>query len=126
MFQAHPILDDHAAFHRAARPAVARLASIPVRSDNAGMALELTTSYLRDSLEVFHYYKKLAERAMAQIADDQFCTVPDEESNSIATIVKHMAGNMRSRWTDFLTTDGESLPAIATRSLNPRRLRAPR
>ncbi len=71
------------------------------------MALEFTTSYLKDSIEVFRYYKKLAERAMAQLADEQLFTVLDEESNSIAIIVKHMAGNMRSRWTNFLTSDGE-------------------
>ena len=71
------------------------------------MALEFTTSYMKDSIEVFRQYKKLAERAMAQLADDQLFTVLDEESNSIAIVVKHMAGNMRSRWTDFLTSDGE-------------------
>lgn len=71
------------------------------------MALEFTTSYLEDSLTLFRYYKKLAERAMAQINDDQLFAALDEEANSIAVIVKHMAGNMRSRWTDFLTTDGE-------------------
>jgi uncharacterized damage-inducible protein DinB len=71
------------------------------------MALEFTTSYLKDSIEVFRYYKKLAERAMAQLADEQLFAVLDCESNSIAIVVKHMAGNMRSRWTDFLTTDGE-------------------
>lgn len=71
------------------------------------MALELTTSYLKDSIEVFGYYKKLAERAMAQIADEQLFVALDEESNSIAIVIKHMAGNMHSRWTDFLTTDGE-------------------
>jgi len=71
------------------------------------MALKFTTSYLDDSLEVFRYYKKLAERAMQQVADQHLFTTLDEESNSIAIIVKHMTGNMRSRWTDFLTTDGE-------------------
>ena len=71
------------------------------------MALEFTTSYLKDSLAVFRYYKSLAERAMAQLSDGQLIAVLDEESNSIALIVKHMAGNMRSRFTDFLTTDGE-------------------
>jgi hypothetical protein len=71
------------------------------------MALEFTTSYLKDSLGVFRYYKTLAERAMAQVSDEQLFTVLDEESNSIAIVVKHMAGNMRSRWTDFLTSDGE-------------------
>src|ERR1700728_2179685 len=71
------------------------------------MAHELTTSYVKDSTEVFRYYKKLAERAMAQCPDDALLATLDAESNSIAVIVKHMAGNMRSRWKDFLTTDGE-------------------
>jgi hypothetical protein len=71
------------------------------------MALEFTTSYLQDSLAVFRYSKALAERAMAQLTDEQLTAVIDQESNSVAVIVKHMAGNMRSRFTDFLTTDGE-------------------
>jgi hypothetical protein len=71
------------------------------------MPLEFTTSYLEDSLAVFRQYKKHTEGAMAQVTDDQLMEAIDEESNSIAIIVKHMAGNMRSRWTDFLTTDGE-------------------
>jgi hypothetical protein len=71
------------------------------------MALKFTTSYLEDSLTLFRYYKTLAERAMEQVTDEQLFITLDEEANSIAIIVKHMAGNMRSRWTDFLTTDGE-------------------
>jgi hypothetical protein len=71
------------------------------------MALEFTTSYLTDALAVFHAYKKLGEGAIAQVTDEQLTVVLDAEMNSIAQIVKHMAGNMRSRWTDFLTTDGE-------------------
>jgi hypothetical protein len=71
------------------------------------MALKLTTSYLEDSLTLFRYYKKLSEDAMAQVKDAELTTVLDPEMNSIAQIVKHMAGNMRSRWRDFLTTDGE-------------------
>src|ERR1051326_2058521 len=71
------------------------------------MALEFTTSYLTDSLEVFRQYKSLGERAMDQLSDEQLFATIDDEANSIAIIVKHMAGNMRSRWTDFLTTDGE-------------------
>lgn len=71
------------------------------------MAYQFTTSYLKDSLDVFRYYKKLGERAMAQCTDDALFASLDAESNSIAMVVKHMAGNMRSRWTDFLTTDGE-------------------
>jgi hypothetical protein len=71
------------------------------------MALAFTTSYLEDSLAVLRYYKTLAERAMEQVTDEQLYAVPDEELNSIAVVVKHMAGNMRSRWRDFLTSDGE-------------------
>jgi len=71
------------------------------------MALEFTTSYLKDSLAIFRQYKKMGEGAMAQVADEHLFAQLDGESNSIALIVKHMAGNMRSRWTDFLTTDGE-------------------
>jgi Protein of unknown function (DUF1572) len=71
------------------------------------MALEFTASYLKDSLELFRYYKKLAERAMAQVSDQQLFTELDRDGNSIAIIIKHMAGNMRSRWVDFLTSDGE-------------------
>jgi len=71
------------------------------------MALKFTTSYLEDSLAVFRYYKKLSERAMDQVSDEQLFATLDDEMNSIAIVVKHMAGNMRSRWTDFLTSDGE-------------------
>lgn len=71
------------------------------------MPHQLSTSYLRDSIGLFHYYKKLAERAMAQCPDDALFVTLDPESNSIAILVKHMAGNMSSRWRDFLTTDGE-------------------
>jgi hypothetical protein len=74
---------------------------------NSGMAHEHTNSYLIDSVRVFHNYKNLADRAMAQVPDQALITTLDAESNSIALIVKHMSGNMRSRWTDFLTTDGE-------------------
>ena len=71
------------------------------------MALELTTSYVTDSISLFRYYKKLAEGAIAQVADEQLTTTLDTEMNSIAIVVKHIAGNMRSRWTDFLESDGE-------------------
>lgn len=71
------------------------------------MALDFTISYTQDSLSLFRYYKKLTERAMAQVRDDQLLTVLDPEMNSIAVLVKHMSGNMLSRWTDFLTSDGE-------------------
>ena len=71
------------------------------------MALKYTTSYIEDSVAVLRQYKALAERAIAQVSDEQLTAVLDDEMNSIALIVKHMAGNMRSRWTDFLTSDGE-------------------
>ncbi|MGA3236469.1 MAG: DUF1572 domain-containing protein [Bryobacteraceae bacterium] len=71
------------------------------------MALKFTTSYVEDSVALLQYYKTLAERAMDQVTDEQLYATLDGEMNSIAVVVKHMAGNMRSRWTDFLTTDGE-------------------
>lgn len=71
------------------------------------MAHEFTTSYLKDSIDLLRHYKQFAERAMAQIPDDAFGKSLDAESNSIAIIVKHLAGNMRSRFSDFLTSDGE-------------------
>jgi len=71
------------------------------------MAHQFTTSYLADSRAQFRSFKAMGERAMAQVTDDQLQVALDPESNSIAVIVKHLAGNMRSRWTDFLTSDGE-------------------
>jgi uncharacterized damage-inducible protein DinB len=71
------------------------------------MAHEFSTSYLRDSLSLFRYYKGLTERAMEQVPDEQLTAALDGEMNSIAIIVKHMVGNMRSRWIDFLNSDGE-------------------
>ncbi|HSB74465.1 MAG TPA: DUF1572 family protein, partial [Terriglobales bacterium] len=71
------------------------------------MALKFTTNYLEDSLSLFRYYKKLGEGAMAQVSDEQLLATLDPEMNSIAQIVKHIAGNMRSRWSEFLTSDGE-------------------
>lgn len=71
------------------------------------MTLKFTTSYIEDSLALLRYYKRLGERAMEQVTDPHLFAQLDDESNSIAIIVKHLAGNMRSRWTDFLTTDGE-------------------
>ncbi len=64
-------------------------------------------NYLDDALTSFRAYKKLADKAFAQVSDDEFFATIDVESNSIAAIVKHVAGNLISRWTDFLTTDGE-------------------
>ncbi|MBK9155111.1 MAG: DUF1572 family protein [Chloracidobacterium sp.] len=64
-------------------------------------------NYRSDAIGSFRNYKKLAERALDQLSDDEFFTKIDAESNSIAIIVKHIAGNLHSRWRDFLTTDGE-------------------
>ena len=64
-------------------------------------------AYLEDAVRQFHGQKKLAESALAQVSDEDFFRTLDPESNSVALIVKHLAGNMRSRWMDFLTSDGE-------------------
>lgn len=74
---------------------------------NPVMAHQFTTSYIQDAVDLFRYYKRLGERAIEQCPDPGLFSTIDAESNSIAIVVKHMAGNMRSRWTDFLTTDGE-------------------
>jgi hypothetical protein len=71
------------------------------------MPHQFSTSYIQDSASLFRYYKTLAERAMDQTPDEYLFAALDPESNSIAIIVKHMVGNMRSRWRNFLTTDGE-------------------
>lgn len=71
------------------------------------MPHQFTTSHVKDSIDLFRYYKKLGERAMEQCPDEGLSATLDDESNSIAIVVKHMAGNMRSRWTNFLTSDGE-------------------
>lgn len=63
--------------------------------------------YLEDAAALFRRQKRLADRAMAQIDDEAFFALLDAEANSVAVLVKHMAGNMRSRWSDFLTSDGE-------------------
>jgi hypothetical protein len=74
---------------------------------NPAMPHEFTDSFLTDAIRVLRYYKHLGERAIAQAPDEALGIALDEESNSIAIIVKHLRGNMRSRWTDFLTADGE-------------------
>lgn len=68
---------------------------------------ELAGFYLQDALRVFRNYKELGEGALAQVSEEELTATIDEDANSIAVLVKHMAGNMRSRWQDFLTTDGE-------------------
>lgn len=68
---------------------------------------EVITSYLGDVVRTFRNYKKLAERAIEQVSDEEFFRQIDPEANSIAVLVKHIAGNLHSRWRDFLITDGE-------------------
>jgi hypothetical protein len=63
--------------------------------------------YLTSVKKQFEYYKALAEKAIDQLEPEQLFITQDEDTNSIAAIIKHMSGNMLSRWTDFLTTDGE-------------------
>ena len=64
-------------------------------------------NYLEGVIKQFEYYKLLGEKAFAQVSDEGLFWQYNADSNSIATIVKHLCGNMMSRWTDFLTTDGE-------------------
>jgi hypothetical protein len=71
------------------------------------MSDSVATAYLEEALRSLRGHKRLAEGAMAQVTDEEFFRQLDPEANSIAILVKHMAGNMRSRFTDFLTTDGE-------------------
>jgi Protein of unknown function (DUF1572) len=70
-------------------------------------SMALATHYLETILTTFQKQKALAEKAFAQLEPEHFHMTLDAESNSIAVIIKHVAGNMRSRWQDFLTTDGE-------------------
>ncbi|HYJ88336.1 MAG TPA: DUF1572 family protein [Pyrinomonadaceae bacterium] len=71
------------------------------------MTDSIGTHYLADAISSLRAYKKLADKAIAQLKDGEIFRTLDEEGNSVAVIMKHMAGNMFSRWTDFLTTDGE-------------------
>jgi len=67
----------------------------------------MKTDYLESIIKQFEYYKLLGEKTIDQLPDEKLFWQYNEESNSIASIVKHLWGNMLSRWTDFLTTDGE-------------------
>lgn len=82
-------------------------ASEPGSAGKVPMDRDIGTAYLEDVLRNFRSYKRLAEEAMAQATDEEIFRQIDPEANSIAMLVKHMAGNMRSRWVDFLTSDGE-------------------
>lgn len=67
----------------------------------------IVQNYFEDAVASFKSYKKLADKAIAQLKDEEFFVTLDDEANSVAVVMKHMAGNMFSRWTNFLTTDGE-------------------
>ncbi len=70
-------------------------------------AMQIGALYIDEAFRSMRGHKRLADDAIAQLSDEQFFAVPDAESNSVAIMVKHMAGNMRSRFTDFFTSDGE-------------------
>jgi len=72
------------------------------------MALEFTTSCLADAISLLRYYRQLGDGAIAQLNDEQIFLTLDPEMNSVAILVKHLSGNMRSRWTGFPHADGES------------------
>jgi hypothetical protein len=67
----------------------------------------MPNNYLTSAIKQFEYYKMLGDKAMLQTEDEKLFWQYNEDSNSVATIVKHLWGNMLSRWTDFMTTDGE-------------------
>lgn len=69
--------------------------------------MEINNIYLESIKKQMLYYKTIAEKAMEQLSEEQLFIAVNEDTNSIANIVKHMSGNMLSRWTDFLTSDGE-------------------
>jgi hypothetical protein len=71
------------------------------------MATDLASQYIEEARRQMRGYKRMGEAAMAQLRDDDFFLTLDPEANSVAILVKHLAGNMRSRFTDFLTSDGE-------------------
>ncbi len=69
--------------------------------------MDLATTYLQSAIKRVVYYKALGDKTFAQLSEADFHFSPNNHSNSIAVIIQHMAGNMLSRWTDFLTSDGE-------------------
>lgn len=71
------------------------------------MTNDFIETYHSDALKSFENYKKLAEGAIGQVSDEEFFAAIDVEANSIAVVVKHIAGNLHSRWRDFLSSDGE-------------------
>jgi len=71
------------------------------------MSEKILQNFLDETIESFRSYKKLAEKSFAQVSDEEFFKVIDAEANSMAAITKHIGGNLHSRWTNFLTSDGE-------------------
>ena len=90
------------------------------------MTTDLAAHYLEEARRQMRGHKRLAERAMTQLKDEELFITLDPESNSIAVLVKHMAGNMRSRFTDFRTSDGEKPDRFRDQEfeLNPATTRA--
>ena len=78
-------------------------------------------AYLDDAYRAFRGYRRLGEGALAQVTDEELFRQLDPESNSIATLMQHLAGNMRSRWTDFFTSDGEKPGRHRDREFEPHR-----
>jgi len=76
-------------------------------SNDGAATNQVARAYLDDSFRAFRGYRRLAEGALEQVTDEELFVLIDPEANSIAMLMQHMAGNMRSRWTDFLTSDGE-------------------
>src|SRR5262249_12548015 len=74
---------------------------------DGGTRMDIAAEFMAASINAFEANKRLADRAVEQVPDDRFHTALDANTNSIAVIMKHIAGNLMSRWTDFLTTDGE-------------------
>jgi hypothetical protein len=75
-------------------------------------------------LDEFQKIKKLADKSIAQLSDDQLHATLDDEANSVAILMRHLAGNMRSRWVDFLTSDGEKPDRMRDREFeDPRQTR---
>jgi Protein of unknown function (DUF1572) len=93
-------------FLNAFYPITTNLLFIPLPKADT-MTPDTATSFLDTAVKRLKYYKSLAEKTFSQLSDKELHYSPGPESNSIAVIVQHMAGNMLSRWTDFLTTDGE-------------------
>ena len=87
---------------------------------------DIATHYLEEARRQFRGHKRLAEGAMAQLRDEDFFVTLDADANSVAILVKHLAGNMRSRFTDFLTSDGEKPDRFRDREfeINPATTRA--